>query len=196
MIKYIPKRKYHQMLMLVMGTGSATALIWFAFLNPAISSLKATTEQIAQWTGKLKTEKQHLGLAERFKNDVVTATMKLQAIEEEMPQGDLYRWVIKILLPFQVRHDVEFSSFEPPQVGDSNRWPNAPYKSSIFSIVGLATYHNFGKFLADFENTYPYLTLRALELEPAGANSGGSEDDRNIRFKMEFVAPVKPTEAR
>jgi hypothetical protein len=196
MIKYIPKGKYHQMLMLVMGTGSAAALIWFAFLNPAISSLKATTEQIAQRTGELKTEKQHLGLAERFKNDVVTATMKLQAIEEEMPQGDLYRWVIKILLPFQVRHDVEFSSFEPPQVGDFNRWPDMPYKSSIFSVLGVATYHNFGKFLADFENTYPYLTLRALELEPAGANSGSSEDDRNIRFKMEFVTPVKPTEVR
>jgi len=182
--------------MLVVGTGGAAALIWLALLNPAISNLKATTEQIAQWRSKLKTEMQHLGLAERFKNDVETATMKLQAIEEGMPEGDLYRWLIKILLPFQARHDVEFSGFEPPQVGDSNRWPNAPYKSSIFSVAGVATYHNFGKFLADFENTYPYLTLRALELEPAGANSGGSEDDRNIRFKMEFVAPVKPTEAR
>ena len=196
MSKYIPKAKYQQMLMLVVGTGGAAALIWLALLNPAISNLKATTEQIAQWRSKLKTEMQHLGLAERFKNDVVSATMKLQAIEEEMPQGDLYRWVIKILLPFQVRHDVEFSGFEPPQVGDSIRWPNAPYKSSIFSVAGVATYHNFGKFLADFENTYPYLTLRALELEPSGPNSGGSEDDRNIRFKMEFVAPVKPTEAR
>jgi hypothetical protein len=196
MIKYIPKRKFHQILLLVTGTGAAAALIWFAFLNPSISSLKATTEQIAQRTGELKTEKQHLGLAERFKNDVVTATMKLQAIEEEMPQGDLYRWVIKILLPFQVRHEVEFSNFEPPQVGSFNRWPNMPYKSSLFSVVGVATYHNFGKFLADFENTYPYLTLRALELEPAGANSGSSEDDRNIRFKMEFVTPVKPTEVR
>ena len=196
MIKYIPKRKYHQMLMLVMGTGSATALIWFAFLNPAISSLKATTEQIAQWTGKLKTEKQHLGLAERFKNDVVTATMKLQAIEDEMPQGDLYRWVIKILLPFQAQHNVEFSSFEPPQVEYLSRWPNVSYKSSMFSVVGVATYHNFGKFLADFENTYPYLTLRALELEPAGGNTGSSEDERNLRFKIEFITPVKPTEVR
>ena len=196
MNKYIPKGKYHQMLLLVVGTGAAAALIWFALINPANSSLQATTEEIAQWTGKLKTEKQHLGLAERFKNDLVTAAMRLQAIEEGMPEGDLYRWIIKILLPFQARHDVEFSTFEPPQVGDFNRWPNMPYKSSIFSVVGVATYHNFGKFLADFENTYPYLTLRALELDPSGASSGSSEDDRNIRFKMEFVTPVKPAEVR
>jgi Tfp pilus assembly protein PilO len=196
MMKYIPKGKYHQMLMLVVGTGSAVALIWFAFLNPAISSLKTTNEQIAEWTGKLKTEKQHLSLAERFKKDVETATMNLQAMEEGMPEGDLYRWLIKILLPFQARHDVEFSSFEPPQVGDSNRWSNVPYKSSIFSVLGVATYHNFGRFLADFENTYPYLTLRALELEPSGANSGSSEEEKNLRFKMEFVTPVKPTEVR
>jgi hypothetical protein len=133
--------------MLVVGTGSAAALIWFALLNPSISSLKATTEQIAQWRGKLKTERQHLGLAERFKNDVETGTMKLQAIEEGLPEGDLYRWLIKILLPFQARHDVEFSSFEPPQVGDFNRWPNLPYKSGIFSLSGR--HLSFGKFLAD-----------------------------------------------
>jgi Tfp pilus assembly protein PilO len=196
MNKHIPKGKYQQMLMLVMGTGAAAALVWFAFLNPTISSLKATTEQIAQWTDKLRTERQHLGLAEKFKNDVETATMKLQAIEEGMPEGDLYRWLIKILLPFQSRHDVEFSSFEPPLVGDLNRWPNVPYKSSIFSVVGVGTYHNFGKFLADFENTYPYLTLRALELEPSGANSGSSDDERNLRFKMEFITPVKHTDVR
>ena len=196
MIKCIPKGKYQQMLMLVMGTGAVAGLIWFALLNPTISGLKTTTEEIAEWTAKLKTERQHLGLAERFKNDVVTATMKRQAIEEGMPEGDLYRWLIKILLPFQARHDVEFSSFEPPQVGDSNRWPNVPYKSSMFSVVGVATYHNFGKFLADFENTYPFVTLRALELEPSGANSGSPEDDRNLRFKMEFLTPIKPTEIR
>jgi hypothetical protein len=196
MINYIPKGKSHQMLMLIVGTGAAAALVWFTFLSPAISSLKTTSEQIAQWSGKLKTEKQHLGLAEKFKNDVETATMKLQAIEEGMPQGDLYRWLIKILLPFQSRHEVEFSSFEPPQMGDFNRWPNVPYKSSIFSVAGVATYHSFGKFLADFENSYPYLTLRALELEPSGANSGSSEDERNLRFKMEFMTPVKPTEVR
>jgi hypothetical protein len=196
MTNYIPKAKYHQMLLLVIITGAAAALIWITFVNPVISSLKATKEQSAEWTGKLKTAKQHLGLAERFKSDLATATLKLQAIEGDMPEGDLYRWVIKILLPFQARHDVEFSSFEPPQVGDLSRWPNVPYKSSIFSVVGVATYHNFGKFLADFENTYPYLTLRALELEPAGGNSGSSEDERNLRFKMEFVTPVKPTETR
>jgi hypothetical protein len=196
MSNIFPKKKQHQILLLVMSAASAAALIWYALVDPARSSLKAAAQGITQLTSKLQAEKRNAGLAEGFKNDLETAAARLRAIEEEMPEGDLYRWLINTLLPFQAQHHVEFSSFEPPQPGDLKLWPNSPYKLSAFSVMGTATYHNFGKFLAEFENAYPHFALRALDLEPVGSESGSPEDDHNLRFRMEFVTPVKPTENR
>jgi len=191
-----PKKKQHQILLLVVSAALAAALIWYALIDPARSSLKATAQGISQLMSKLKAEKHNAGLAEGFKNDLETAAGRLRAIEGEMPEGDLYRWLINTLLPFQSQHHVEFSSFEPPQPGDLKLWPNSPYKWSAFSVMGTANYHSFGKFLAEFENTYPHFTLRMVELEPAGSESGSPEDDRNLRFRMEFLTPVKSAETR
>jgi membrane protein YdbS with pleckstrin-like domain len=86
--------------------------------------------------------------------------------------------------------------------------PRFPYKAVLFNVRGTAYYHDLGKFLADFENTYPYMRVQNVELDPVAASAGsaatsvsggattaannGSDSNEKLNFKMEIVALVNP----
>ena len=68
-----------------------------------------------------------------------------------------------------------------------------------FNVRGTAYYHDFGRFVADFENTYPYMRIQNIDLEPAGASAststgpaGNAEDGERLAFKMEVITLVNP----
>ena len=68
-----------------------------------------------------------------------------------------------------------------------------PYKAAIFNVRGTAYYHDLGKFLADFENAFPYLRVQNLELEPAANSSATTTGEaEKLAFKMEIVALINP----
>ena len=113
-----------------------------------------------------------------------------------MASGDLYSWVILTMNKFRAGHRVEIPQFSREQIRDVDLIPGFPYKSATFTVRGTAYYHDLGKFVADFENTYPYIRLVNLELDPvaASASSGAKavanpEDQEKISFKMEPNSP-------
>jgi len=62
-------------------------------------------------------------------------------------------------------------------------------------VRGTAYYHDLGKFIADFENAFPYVRLLNLEMEPVGLPSPASnpEEQEKLSFKMDIVTLIKPT---
>jgi len=111
----------------------------------------------------------------------------LSGFENQMAQGDRYRWVLNWLRGFETRHKITVSSPPPPQLTELNVPPKVPYKAVVYSIAGTARYHDFGAFLADFENSSPFIRLNSVSLESAvsGVESPGSSD--RLAFRIEFV---------
>ena len=65
--------------------------------------------------------------------------------------------------------------------------PEFPYSQAIVTVSGSAYYYEFGKFLADLENHFPYMRVQNLNLEPGfGSNRGRKE---KLSFRMEIVTP-------
>jgi len=79
-----------------------------------------------------------------------------------------------------------------PHIGEFEFYPKLPNKVAGFPIAGTAYYHDFGKFLATFENTFPYMRVQRLVLEPAPAGRTAGDDGEKLAFKMEVLALVKP----
>ena len=62
------------------------------------------------------------------------------------------------------------------------------------SITHRAAYHEFGRFVADFENAFPYMRIQNIELDPAAAsNASAQSDQEKLAFKMEIVTLVNPS---
>ena len=52
---------------------------------------------------------------------------------------------------------------------------------------------DFGKFVADFENAFPYMRIQNIELDPNPSSSANpSNEPEKLGFKMEIVALVNP----
>ena len=114
------------------------------------------------------------------------------------PGVDLYSWARQLLDKARAGHEVNIIDVTRPSKGEVGLLAQFPYEAANFSVRGAAYYHDFGKFLADFENQFPYFRVQNLSLTAgsegtAGADSSGSRaGEEKLSFKMDIVALVKP----
>ena len=125
---------------------------------------------------------------------------RLQTIEEGMASGDMYSWIIQTMRKFCAGRNVEIPQFSREVPGEIGILPKFPYKAATFTLRGSAYFHDLGQFIADFENSFPYIRVQNLELD-SGASSAANAtttgttqptDGEKLSFKMEVVALVNP----
>lgn len=186
----LSKEKKLHLCLVGLGTVGVIACLWFFLLSlqkdkiKQISSKISSTEQEIQKVSKVVVE------ANQVQAALDESTAKLSDIETTMPAGDLYSWVVSTLRQFNAAsYRVDLPQIGVPTIGEVRMFPNFPYHQAIISVGGTAYYWDFGKFLADFENHFPYMRVQNLNLEPA---AGANPDEREkLSFRMEIVALVK-----
>jgi hypothetical protein len=111
--------------------------------------------------------------------------------EATMATGDLYSWSINTMKSFKTGYKVEIPQFGPisPQSA-STLLPSFPYKQATLNVGGKAYYHELGRFIADFENQYPFMRVVNLTLDPDPGAAPGDRD--RLLFKMDIITLVKP----
>ncbi len=165
---------------------------WYAMIYKSQTETLATlrTKRDAS-RQKLQQVKKAIDTAEQVETELASGKQQLIKIEEGMATGDLYSWAINTIREFKLAHKVEipqYSQIDGPK--EMTMLPGFPYKQVTLTIAGSAQFHDFGKFIADFENQFPYMRVMNLSLEPA-ANLASPEKER-LAFRMEVAALVKP----
>ena len=85
---------------------------------------------------------------------------------------------------------MEIPRIGQPAVEEVDLLPGVPYKQARIILSGSGYFHDIGKFLADFENTFPHMRIVNLKIDPyTGAAGAGSE---KLSFRTEVVVLVKP----
>ena len=186
----IDKRNRYLLLALI-TTGVLLALYSFQ-VHPLRTNLNAARAQIAQNLVKLQNSRRTVAFAHQTTNEFQLALDKQQLVEQSMAQGDLYRWVINTFLGLQSQHQVEFTEFSQPVITDWEIPPKIAYKSVAFTVSGTASYHEFGLFLASFENRFPYMRLQRLNLEPASGIQTDPGQPSRLSFTLQFAILIKP----
>jgi hypothetical protein len=138
--------------------------------------------------------KRRIKMAPVFEQDLQQAQERLELFERTMATGDVYLWTIRALDRIADRHRVHFNQIEPPQFETSEFVPKVPYEAARFIVSGSATYYDFGYFLAELENTYPFLRFHRLELEPMAYGKANPEEADQLRFQGEFTILVRRRE--
>jgi Tfp pilus assembly protein PilO len=182
-------------------TGVAAAVLvaglWFGFIRSQKTKVKETAAEITRAADKVAQARRRIEKESQIQSELETATARLKDIEGQMASGDLYSWVIVTLNKFRSAYKVDIPSFTREQIGEVGILPEFPYRAATFVVRGSAYYHDLGKFLADFENRFPYIRLQNLEIEPVGTPAAtaphGPADQEKLSFKMEIVALIKPT---
>ena len=189
-----PKQKREKLTLAVLMSLAGVAGIWFGLLEPEQAGLRNRAKLLAETQGKLQTVQRELRLTESFKTNLDSARRQIQGMEAKMPTGDVYRWAIRSITSLQT-NNVEIANLEPPRLGESTILPKVPYKSALLSVNGTAHYHDFGRFLANLENSFPHMRLQRVELEPMQFGEATSASQEQLNFKLEIIALIKTSSA-
>jgi len=193
----LPKEKRDRIIAAAIATVIAIAGIWYGLIRPQQAKLQDSARTTIKAQEKVTNAKRRVEKEKPIQIELDAARQGLRAIEDEMASGDLYSWIIVTVNKFRAAHRVEIPQFSREQVREVNVIPGFPYKGATFTVKGTAYYHDLGKFIADFENTFPHVRLLNLEMEPVALPGPGAqsnpEEQEKLSFKMDILALIKPT---
>lgn len=191
-MKSLSKEKRNQLVLVVILTGGVLAALWFGLIRFQQQTLEQLAQSRRAAEQKLDQVKQAIDTADLVEVQLGEASQRLAKIESTMASGDLYAWTINTIRQFKVDYKIDipqFSQIDGPK--EMNMLPHFPYKQANMIISGTAFYTDFGRFVADFENQFPYMRVLNLSLEPVPSMVGGSRE--RLAFRMEIATLVKNT---
>ena len=190
-MKKYSKEKRKQLVLVVLVSVMILSGLWFGLIKLQKENLEAIGLRKNAAELKLKQVKTSIANSADLEAEVAKASAALAQLEETMASGDLYSWVINTVKQFKLPYKVEipqFSQIDGPK--NTTLLPDFPYQQATLSIAGTAYYQDLGRFVADFENTFPYIRVLNMSLEPASALA--STDREKLAFKLDIATLVKP----
>ena len=198
----LQKEKRDRIILVSIGTGALLAAVYFLLINPEYRDIDLAKGMTARASSDLQDKTALINRQDAIEKESLEVSTALSDAEHDIAIGDPNAWFYETLRNFKGRYDVEISSYGPPSLGDVDLLPHFPYKQLKITVSGTAFYHDFGKFIADIETTFPHIRVVNLTLEPAsggnnpeGATPGGnSGSNEKLSFRMDIVSLVKPGE--
>ncbi len=192
MNKISPEKRKQLVLACLLLVGVLAGL-FYGVLRPQYRTWQALAGKRDAARQKLDQFKHAIDTADQVEAEVAELGQRLGAIEEDMATGDLYSWAIDTIRKFRLGYKVDipqFGQIDGPK--DMPMLPQFPYKQASLGISGTAYFYDLGKFIADFENQFPYMRLVNLSVESAGP-AATTIDREKLSFRMEMAALVKPS---
>jgi hypothetical protein len=179
------------MVLVLVAASLVIAGLWFYVIKAQKGKLAVIQKKTLEIKDKVEKAEVLLKRTEEIELSLETDIKALETIEGEMASGDLYLWMINTLNRFNSLRRVTVLDYQRETIGEVGILPKFPYRAATFPVKGIGHYHDLGKFLAEFENSFPYARIQNLELMPAPAKTG-SDDAEKLNFKFEIVMLVKP----
>src|SRR6266516_5684122 len=195
----LSKEKRNRLILVIIMTIAIGIGLWYGIISTRKQALEEAKARIRAAIDKLEKAKTLVKQTDKAEAQLAAAMDKLKLVEDSMASGvDHYTWAIHLFEQARARHEVKIIETTRPVKGDVGLLAQFPYQAAIFTVRGTGHYHDFGKFLADFENSFPYFRVQNLSLAPGSDSVVGPETPtaatgvENLSFRMEIVALIKP----
>ncbi|MCU0782628.1 MAG: hypothetical protein MUF81_01000 [Verrucomicrobia bacterium] len=187
----LPKNKRNQLIMVALLTVIALGGLGFGLIKWQYANLRELAGKREVAEKKFARVTDTINRADQIETGFNAKNKALVEQEDAMASGDIYSWAVNSLRRFKLSYKVEIPQIsQPAPPGDVNLLPKFPYKQVTFRAGGTAYFHDFGKFIADFENQSPHVRVLNLVLEPSPSVGAGEKE--KLAFQMDIVTLVKP----
>jgi Tfp pilus assembly protein PilO len=184
--------KKKKVLGILLGTVLVIVTVHSTVIQLLGDSIAKTQAKISEAQFKLRKSEFNVSKSKQIMANLQDLEKTISRQEQSVPRGDVYLWMLKSIDQFKVRNNIELNQIEPPKPAETNTLPPLPYSMMNFTLSGHGHYQDIGFFVDDFEQTFPYVRLRSLEIEPiAYTKSSAEEQDETLQFKASFVTPTK-----
>jgi hypothetical protein len=187
----LPKEKRDQLILVGIGTLFLLVLIGFGLIRPQYAAISGINTQINAARDHLQSMEDSIKRADAISAQLADLTYTLTQNESDMVSGDPAQWIYNTIRNFKEHYKVDIAVNSQLSMGEVDLLPHFPYKQLKVTVGGTAYYHDLGKFISDFENTYPHARIANLTLEPVG---GAGDSGEKLTFRMDIIALANPTE--
>lgn len=184
----LSKEKKTQLVVVVLVAIGVLNGLGFGLIRYQYNNLNKLADQRATADQKLQQMRDTLKRSESLVASLTDAKASLSEMETDMASGDLYAWVVGTFRKFKTPYKVEIPQLGPlGPVTEASLLPGFPYKQATMTVAGRAHFHDLGRFLVDFENTFPHMRVMNLnlEIEPT------PQDPELISFRMDVAILIK-----
>jgi len=181
------KEKRNQLALVVAGIAVVLVVLYFGLIHPQYETLGRSAAAVSNKTADLQKRRNTIKMAAAGDAKFKDATAQLASAESDIASGDFYAWTYDLIRRFKANYKVEIPTIAEPAVQDMDLLPSFPYRQIRLTLTGTAFYHDLGKFVSDFENTYPHIRIVNLSMTPAA----GAGEPEKLAFRFDIVALVK-----
>jgi hypothetical protein len=197
------KEKRDRLALIGVGTTLVGLLVYFFVISPQRQQIEEHEDKIARTGELLNKDDRWIRQRTLVRGNLIAHRQALETHQSDMAPLDKFKWFYNTLESLRAQYDVNLVDItREPEFAEAGVLPNFPYQAAIFGVKLNATYHDFGRFLADFENRFPYMRVQniRLELDPAqkiaGTNAlvaGGLDTRERLAITLKVVTLVKPS---
>ena len=187
----LSKEKRNQIILTLMIVAAGVVGLYFGLINFQQEYLGSLQRKKSETADKLSTVVKAIKNLDQKEAELKVQGAKLKELEGQMAYGDVYSWMLSLIRQFKIAYRVDIPQFsQQAEIKEATLLPKFPYQQAALTIGGSAYFHDLGKFIADFENQYPYFRVLNLKIDPVPAQAGGEKE--KLSFTMEIVALLKP----
>lgn len=186
--------KRNKLIGVAIVTAAVIGALWYFVVEDRNVTLQDFKEKQADALTQRKKIDNAIKGAGKIEQGLKDAAEKLAVIQQEMASGDLYSWMYTTIKNFKAAYHVDIPQFSTVETADNTLLYKFPYKQVKMTISGSAYFHDFGKFLSDFENRFPHIRVENLVLEPT-SGADRTADREKLAFRMEIIALVNSAPA-
>ena len=188
-ISQLPKEKRDRLILVCLGTIGLLILIIFVLIIPQYHTIAEIGSNITATRDKLQDMEDVIHKADATASDLHDLQYTLSSAESDMAMDDPNAWIYNTIRTFKGHYKVDITVIGQLAMGNVDLLPKFPFKQLRVNVSGTGYYHDLGKFIADFENTYPHTRIENLTMEPGG---GVGDNSEKLVFRMDIIALVKP----
>jgi Tfp pilus assembly protein PilO len=190
-MKKLSKEKRDRLLITCLGAVTIIVGLYYGVVSTQKTKLTNLSKAKAEKASKLSNAQRLATKTPEFRQSLEDTLARLKSMESTMASGDMYSWVILTVNNFKDSSKIDIPQFSREVSADVGMFSKFPYRAAVFHVRGTAYFHDFGKFVADFENNFPLMRIQNIELDTASAGAA-QEDPEKLAFKIEIVALVNP----
>jgi hypothetical protein len=194
------KNKRDRLLMVAIGTAGLLIAMYFFVVSAQKETLRDYSVKLSAAEDKLNKANVWLRMAANIEAQLEAQRSELDARHAGLAPADRFKWFYDTMESFLAGHKVHLVDISrEPEIGPAFLLPNYPYQAATFGVKCRALYHDFGVFLADLENRYPYMRVQNIEVEPENvrgitrdSRGGAQSTPQALNITLRVVTLIRP----
>mgnify|MGYP002622215435 CR=1 FL=1 len=182
----LSKEKKQKLFLVVIIVSVVLAGLWFGLVKTQQDRRALIQKQADEAAKKVADAEAKRKKREEINQRLEEKQAAILAREATMPFiGDPYPWILSVMNQYTLaRPNLNFTTQPPSPASDVVLLPKFPYKAVFYRVSMSGFFEDFGRFLAELENEWPFARVQNVQIVPSATG------DEKLDFQFELTSLV------